>query len=181
MINATTSPREEVLAILHELALPADQYVLAGSGILAIRDLRHPGDIDIFTTTKLWFDLLRQEKGTPSERWAEWTWEPVWKVFTTDPADKLRKSDPAYLYCSVNGVEVNIFNSWRIRDTGNINVAELLNSVQMIDGIPCQTLKSLQAWKSSIRREKDIPDLDLIQKQILIEEAQTAHSRNGRA
>lgn len=47
---------------LEKLNLPKNQYVIFGSGPLAIRGIRENEDIDLIVTKKLWDELLKNTK-----------------------------------------------------------------------------------------------------------------------
>lgn len=150
---------EELITILNILDLPKHQFVVVGSGILMMRDLRKAGDLDIFCTTELWFDTLWEDE---SDRWG---------VYVPNGYNPEERCDPPFLYRTVNGIEVNMFFSWRQREQGNLNVSDAIAAAETINEFPCQTLKDLMDWKSTVMRDKDIADLELIEKQLMIEES----------
>jgi hypothetical protein len=143
--------------ILYELDLPAGQWVLSGSGVLVLNGIerdRPMGDVDIFVATRTWFtlffrDLMSYERNP-------------WGIFTTEPNDKKRRSDPPYLFKQIHGIEVNIFQSWRRRGIGDIDVAFWLANPQIVEGFPCVPVQFLLDWKEEVGRAKDQTDIERI-------------------
>lgn len=112
-------------------------------------------DLDIFCSTRLWFDLLFADgpKANPEDGWG---------VYTASPRDPSRKCDPPYLYKDVEGLEVNLFFGWRARDYGNINANSCIEYAEEIAGWPCMRLGRLLAWKEAADRRKDQDDIEAI-------------------
>jgi hypothetical protein len=48
----------ELIDELRTLRLPVDEFAVFGSGPMAIRGLKEPGDLDIIVTNRLWTTLL---------------------------------------------------------------------------------------------------------------------------
>ena len=148
--------KERLVRILCDLNLPEGQWILSGSGVLCLHGIerdRPMGDVDIFVATRLWFEILRSAMYS----------EDTWKVWTTDPEDPARRSDPPYLYKEMHGIEVNIFSAWRRRQVGNIDVAWWIANAEMVDGWPCVALQFLLDWKDALGRAKDATDIERIQ------------------
>lgn len=139
----------KVEGILEKLDLDKEQFAVTGSGVMALAGIdREIGDLDIMTTTRYWFELAK---------------DPSWRVWTTDPNDVKRRCDPPYLYKTVDGIEVNIFFDWRIRDRGNIDFNEVFRNRRIkLRGWPCVDLEFLFDWKAEVARPKDLRDLMLI-------------------
>lgn len=141
---------KQIDRILIGLALPRGQWVLAGSGVMVLHGIEreHPlSDLDIFCSTRLWFDRLYDYAGGG------------WRVYTTSPMDPARKCDPPYLYKVIDGLEVNLFFGWRARDYGNLNVNSTIEYAEEVAGWPSMTLGKLLAWKQAANREKDQSDI----------------------
>lgn len=49
---------EELLETLDSIELPDGQYAIFGSGPMAVRGLREPGDLDVIVSSLLWLQLL---------------------------------------------------------------------------------------------------------------------------
>jgi hypothetical protein len=147
-----------LIRILRELNLPRGQWILSGSGVMCLHGIerdRPMGDIDIFCSTRLWFDLYHSGLvGIIHEHG-----ESPWRIFTTDPTDPKRCVDPPYLYKKIYDIEVNIFFSWRKRSVGDIDVGFWIANAQEVDGIPCIPIQFLLDWKEEVGRAKDATDI----------------------
>jgi hypothetical protein len=169
----TVDERERVLKILEDLNLPDGRWVLSGSGVMILNGLeRHKpmGDLDIFVATRTWFDLLEQ-KERRLDRPSNFEQRvpvcvPKWEVFTTDPDDPMRRSDPPYLYGIMHGLEVNIFHGWRKRGIGDIDVAFWICNPEVVEGWPCIPLQFLLDWKQQVGRDKDQQDIKLLREHL---------------
>lgn len=153
--------RERVIRICRDLALPASQYVINGSGSMIMHGItaeergKEMGDLDIFCATRVWFELLAKARPMIPRRIS-------WSLFTTDPSDVKRRVDPAYLYADVHGLEVNIFSEWRRRPRGNFDVGFYIANAVKIDGIPCAPLQFIYDWKATTGRAKDQIDMEVL-------------------
>jgi hypothetical protein len=142
--------RTRLERILCDLNLPEGQWVINGSGVMVLHGIERPkpmGDLDIFCTTRLWFDLLA---------------EGSWKVWTTGPEDPRRCCDPPYLYRDMYGLEVNIFHGWRRREVGNFDPAFYIYNAEKVAGWPCAPLQFLLDWKQEVGRAKDVDDIRIL-------------------
>lgn len=140
---------DELLDILVELDLPKDEYILGGSGPLMLRNIRRVNDVDIFVTTSLWFRVYANQDG--------------WKIYRTDPKDVVRRCDPPFLYKEINGIEVNLFFGWKTRGPmSQLDTASLMSRAEIVLGIPCIPLVELYHLKKAVGRDKDLEDLQLI-------------------
>lgn len=150
------TPSQQVADALIDFPIPTTRYVLVGSGPMALRDMREVGDLDIFTTTADWFNLVNTY---------------YFKTWMTDPNDPKRRCDPPICSRKLAGIEVNCFFDWRIRDEmigGNVNVNKLIAEAELVGtetsegmpwAIPCMTLEYLIAWKLEAGRPKDFRDI----------------------
>jgi len=157
VLETAMTEKERLDKILLHLNLPEGQWVLSGSGVMELHGIereRPMGDIDIFVATRTWMNLLTDNLFSPDG----------WNVFTTDPDDPKRRSDPPYLYRVLDGIEVNIFHSWRKRGVGDIDVAFWLNNTEKVRGWPCIPLQFLVDWKEQTGRAKDQTDIERIKK-----------------
>jgi hypothetical protein len=125
--------QERIRQIVADLGLgPTDPYVINGSGSMVMHGItaddrgRPMGDLDVFVATRHWFEML--DAGYHDQRWAVWT---------TDPSDPMRRSDPPYLDGIMYDLPVNVFHGWRQRMVGNFNVAFYLANPVIIDGVRC--------------------------------------------
>lgn len=158
-----TTERARIVRILDTLALPTDEYVVAGSGSVLLHDVERekpPGDLDVFCTTRLWFALLGHV-----------TAGSTWSVFIPDTNDRAARCDPPYLFREVEGLEVNVFSQWRQRGVGDIRIADWLASAETCHGFPCVPLMLLLDWKLAVGRSKDLEDVLLLQRVLGVEGA----------
>jgi hypothetical protein len=165
--------RARMIRILDELNLPKGQWTLSGSGIMVMHNIERDkpmGDIDIFVSTRLFFDLLginTVDIGT--NRTVRATHDPrtsKWEVYSTDPLDPKRRADPPYLAREMYGIEVNIFSDWRRRGVGDLDVNFLVHNAKPVDGIPCYPLQILLDWKEELGRAKDVDDIRVLKEHL---------------
>lgn len=119
---------------LKALKLLTGQYAIFGSGPLAIRNLRDAGDIDIIVTQELWEKLAKRYPQTVKETIKG----PV---------------------TSINIGHIEIYRDWL-----NLTpkVKELIDSADIINGLPFVKLDYVIEWKTFMGRDKDKNDLKLI-------------------
>ena len=148
--------RRRVTRILDELALPSNQYMINGSGAMLLQGIseevrgRPIGDLDIFCATRLWFDLYHKD---------------FWQLVTPNPEDPDRRCDPPILRSFMYELEINVFSSWRWRTYGNFDVNGIIRNAILVDGrYPCAHLNFILAWKKEVRRDKDITDIEVIER-----------------
>ncbi len=53
---------QKLIQELKDLNLPEDEFAVFGSGPIAIRGLKEPGDLDVIVTQKLWRQLSAKHK-----------------------------------------------------------------------------------------------------------------------
>jgi hypothetical protein len=162
-------PATRVQGVVRALDFPSSQFFLGGSAALALRGIRHVGDLDVGVTSRLWSRLAL---------------EPQWSVWTTNP-ESPRRCDPPYLVNTVEGVEVNVFCQWRrwSHDETEFNDFNRVFAIGLdkINGIPVIKLHILLRQKvdavvNCMRdgepcRWKDLNDIRTISEWIEREEA----------
>jgi hypothetical protein len=119
---------------LKSLNLPAGQYAIFGSGPLAIRDIRDANDLDLIVKQELWGKLASQY--TPHE-----------------------KETPKGPISSIAIGNIEIYKEW-MNLTPKIN--EIIDSAEIINGLPYVKLEYVIEWKTYLDRDKDKNDLKLI-------------------
>lgn len=129
-----------IIEEVKKLNFPLGQYVIVGSGPMAIRGLREARDIDIVATVEL-FEKCK------STGWQimPWTYpEKVGQIYL--------KQDNVELYLDVN--------------CGNFNptTAELIERAEIIEGIPFTTLKDMINFKRAYNKEKHLQDIKITEK-----------------
>lgn len=129
---------------LKGLALPADDFVIAGSAPLYIRDLRDEvSDLDVVAGERCW----RQAQPLGSLQPA-----PYGDVLSVGVVE--RKARP------VGPIEV--LNAWFPPLFGN--VAQLIENAEVVDGLRFLTLQDTYRWKERLGREKDRDDLSRVRR-----------------
>jgi hypothetical protein len=159
------------------LALPHGEYFFNGSSVLALHGInrdRPMGDIDIFVTTALWFDLLEKSGYTRTTRLSPSTLaqeEGRWWVIQPDRKDFKRRIDPPILRTYLFGITVDIFLNWRKRGgPGDFDPALYLLNTERINGLPCAPLQLIMDWKLGAGRSKDLLDVVAIREYLGFEE-----------
>jgi hypothetical protein len=133
--EAIGGPSERVGRLLRELDFEWGQFFLGGSAGLALRDIRDIGDLDVGVTTRYWTDLWLRGN---------------WRIWTTDP-DGPRRCDPPYLVREVQGIQVHVFNQWRLwsHDETEYNDFNRVfeDGIELVNGWPCIKLEILLRQK----------------------------------
>lgn len=128
--------QDRVHRVVAALDLEPGEYFLGGSAGLALRGIRHIGDLDVGVTTEYWVRLLQRRR---------------YEVFTPDSDDERRACDPPYLITRVGEVEVHFFFSWRRRglDETRFNDFNLVfrEGIEAYNGLPCIRLPLLLQQK----------------------------------
>jgi hypothetical protein len=143
--------RELIHAIMDDLKLPPERYLLGGSAAMVLSGLERKkkmGDLDIFCDTEFWFKLRN---------------DLAWTVWTPDPMDPASRCDPPYLVRHKYTLEVNAFFNWRRRGVGDIDLNFWMANKVEIDGLPCVPLQLLLDVKRSWGRAKDVDDILILE------------------
>ncbi len=127
--------RQEVIARILALQLPATQYVVVGGAALSIRDLRETDDIDLVVTPDLFSSLLR----------SGWSSKP-----RPNGKPGLRY-DCFEAYLDVNSDGFSRSTPW------------LMEHAEVLHGIPCVDLETLIGWKRTYGRDKDLRDVEILE------------------
>lgn len=127
--------RQEVIAEILALELPAHAYVVVGGAAMTIRGLRETSDIDLVVTPDL-FDRLAA---------VGWTRKP-----RPNGQPGLRRGR-VEVYLDVGTPSCAPGVEW------------LLAHADLDAGIPLVDLDTLLAWKRAYGREKDARDVELLQ------------------
>lgn len=161
---------ERIIRICDDLNLRPGEWVLNGSGVLALHGIergRPMGDMDIFCSTEQWIELL-----TCNHPWRDSSRR--WNIFTTNGCDPRRMCDPPYLYATFYGLEVNIFQSWRQRPhergMGDMFIPDYIAAAELVQSVPCAPLGFIISWKLSTGRTKDLTDVLAIRRHLKLPE-----------
>lgn len=138
-------------SIFNQLNLPEGQWVLTGSGVMALHGInpRPLGDVDLMLATRTWFQILH---------------DLSWNIFTTDPDNPHNRCDPPYLYKEMEGIPVHIFFDWRTRGVADTDVNAMIRSAEIVRGWPCVSLKYILGIKRELNRPKDLVDIDVLER-----------------
>ncbi len=123
-----------IIQKIKELNLPNDQYVVIGSGTMAVLGIREANDIDISVKEEL-FDKLKET--------GEW--------------EEFEKYGRPFLKKDV--FDINKHLGW---EKYSITIQEANKSALFIEGIPFMNLDELINFKDAMAREKDFKDIELI-------------------
>lgn len=119
-----------------DLDLPFGQYALFGSAPMYVHGLRENiSDIDIIVTQELWNELSK------SEQWQ--------KSISSSGKECLVKDN---------------FELWQNWQPGEWDINKLINEAEVIDGLPFVRLEDVLVWKKLYGREKDLKDVEVIEK-----------------
>jgi hypothetical protein len=125
---------QELFSKIRELNLPPGKYALFGSAPMGVRGLKDCHDIDVIVTEDMW--------GTYRNR-------PEWIA-------KVGPRGDDYLE---NG-EIELWKNWR---PGEWEIQKLIDSAELIDGLPFVRLHDVLKWKRLNGREKDLKDIEIIE------------------
>lgn len=129
----------DIFEEVKKLNLPPGEYVIVGSGPMAARGIRRYKDIDILVTKKFYKKLIKQG----------------WKTVEIN---------------GVNGKFVVLKNGKFEADKrlciGDYkpDIEAVIKNAEVINGIPFMRLEELIKFKTALGREKDLKDIELIEK-----------------
>lgn len=123
---------QKLLQELRALNLPTDQYVIIGSGPLAIRNLREAQDLDILASDSLWNELSQK-----------------YPVIPQIPPD-------------IEKIQIGNIEFVGKGSSYLSSKDEIFKTADFIDGFPYLNLNLLKKFKLKMAREKDLKDVELI-------------------
>ena len=126
--------KDEIIAKIKSLNLPADSYVVFGSSPLAVAGIREAQDIDLVVSP----EILEQFK------------KAGWKRLDKGPRDKPLAHDV-----------FEVHDDWHF-SSYNPTLQDLHATATWVDGVPFASLAEVRKWKSSAARPKDLEDIKLI-------------------
>lgn len=137
MIEHIPNKDYSVLDELDGLNLPEGEYMIMGSGILDALGIRKAHDVDMVVSDEAYAHLR-------SSGWAD------------------KVSSDGHV-----GIEYGVFEAypdWTDDDRVVKKVDELLVGAEWVNGIPYNSLAKLSLYKTRRGQEKDLADLELIQR-----------------
>ena len=128
--------RNQIITKVRGLNLPKDSYVVFGNCPLAIAGIREANDIDLLVSKELFVKLKKSG----------------WKEFYKS------SNDIPLIHDVFEAHEHWSFSSY------NPTLKHLLISSTSIGGIPFASLLEVRKWKTVSKRQKDLADIELIDK-----------------
>ncbi len=125
---------DELFNKVRDLKLPVGQYAIFGSGPMGVRGLKTCHDIDIIVTEDLWNTY--KAKG--------------WEVRNMSHGSRYLFND-----------EIELWKDWK---PGEWDIHKLIKEAEIINGLPFVKLEKVLQWKKLSGREKDLKDIETIQK-----------------
>lgn len=135
---------KELFQKIKELNLPQGKYAIFGSAPMCIRGMRECRDLDVIVTE----DLFNEQNEKPG-----------WEI------RKTKKS----IYLEKDGIE--LWKDWGPdwSSAGQWDIKGLINEAEIIDDLPFVRLKEVLEWKNILGREKDLRDIEIIEKFLQIQ------------
>lgn len=128
-------PSMELFDLFRALDLPAGDYAVFGSGPLIIRGIIEPAnDLDVLSRGEAW-------------AWA------------SEVGELVELPEHGVTVASLFDGAITIGTVWAI---GDVDVDELIDSAELIDGIPFVRLEHVAAYKRIAGRPKDLEHLALL-------------------
>ena len=127
---------QKLLNELKKLNLPRNEYVIIGSGVLAVRNIREVHDLDILPSDKLWDELVKKYPVTP-------------------------ENPPDIEKILIGNIEF-VGKGSSYRDTAVATLDEIFKTADFINGFPYINLNLLRKIKLKMGRGKDLKDISLI-------------------
>jgi hypothetical protein len=127
---------KELFQRVKELNLPIGEYAIFGSGPMGIRNLREMHDIDLIVSDRIFDEYSKKQE---------------WKIKEIYGYRDWLKND---------SLEIEMGRDW---DEG-WDVEGMIREAEIIDGLPFVKLDYLIKWKKFSGREKDLRDVEIINK-----------------
>lgn len=132
-----------IIEEVKKLNFPIGQYVIVGSGPMAVRGLRDAHDIDIVVTREL-FETCKANG-----------WEPVPWTYPEKIGQIYLRKNYVELYLDVNCADFNPATE------------ELIQRAEIIEGVPFIPLQDMIRFKRAYNREKHHRDIEITEKYLL--------------
>jgi hypothetical protein len=131
----------KLIRLLEGLALPAGDYVVTGSGPLLAHGLKKDiHDIDVVARGTAWEKAARL--GRPR-----------------------RSKSGLGLRIVLFGGDIEVFDHWL---GGLLDTDAMIDSAQLVDGLPFLSLEDTLRWKRGLGRAKDLADVALIERHLAV-------------
>ncbi|MFA5169386.1 MAG: hypothetical protein WC420_01385 [Candidatus Paceibacterota bacterium] len=116
--------------------LPIGEYAIFGSGPMGIRNLREMHDIDLIVSDRIFNEYLNKQGWEIKEIYGYRDW------------------------LKNESLEIEMGRDWH----EGWDVEGMIGEADIIDGLPFVKLRYLIDWKKYFGREKDLKDVELIEK-----------------
>jgi hypothetical protein len=135
-----TTMKDPLLDALHEMGLDAKDYAVFGSAPLFMHGLKDTlRDLDVIARGRAWQQALElAERG-------------LVEIVTPPSGRGTMLRHPSR--------PIEIFNEWTTKE---IDLDELIDAAELIDGIPFVQVGDVLRWKAESGREKDRRDLEVV-------------------
>ena len=120
-----------------EIKLPIGKYALFGSAPMGARGLKKCGDIDLIVDDEIW---------------EEYKNKPGWNYQITENGVEHIESDDS---------DIEIWHDWR---PWYQTARQFIDDTEIIDDLPFVKLTYVLEWKKKWGREKDMGDIEIIEK-----------------
>lgn len=123
------------MQVVDNLNLDSDAFIVVGSGVLAVLELREAGDVDIIVSP---------------ETFQRFEANPAWQRKIVEDGN-----------CSLVRGDCELMLDW---DSPNKkpNLQDLKQDECTLNGIPFISPSRLLAWKERARRPKDLKDIEIL-------------------
>lgn len=121
---------------LKKLNLPTSQYVVIGSGSLAVRGMRDAKDLDAIVTNELWNELIKK-----------------YPTVIENGVERIQFENDI----EILNLEQSIFGNSKV-----VSFQEIFEKADVFDSIKFMNLEHLKKIKLELGREKDLRDIELI-------------------
>ncbi len=126
--------RRSIIDRVKALELPESEYVIIGSGIMDALGIRESHDVDMVVSDRL-YETLKN---------ADWEEQEQYGVHMLTHED------------------VEVWPSW-YHEGARLSLSQLVDRSVSIDSVRFVSPEFLLEWKRAARREKDLPDIELLQ------------------
>ncbi|MFM2357492.1 MAG: hypothetical protein RJA61_229 [Candidatus Parcubacteria bacterium] len=127
---------------IHKLNFPSDQYIVVGSGIMAVKGIREACDLDIVVSQEL-FEKCKSED---------------WEVMPWTRSGKLGKE---WLKKGITDLMLEVMSGDKTFD-----LKTLVKEGEKVQGVWFMSLSQLIFFKKEYGRQKDFDDITLMEKYI---------------
>ncbi|TAK56972.1 hypothetical protein EPO17_03230 [Patescibacteria group bacterium] len=143
MLNPSQKLNIDIFERVRALHMPLGQYVVVG-GVMEALGIRKNKDVDVVCTDLLFQKLKKEGK---------------YKLCDCADCENIRNKDDKEI---LKGEGVDIISAYSYRDLYYCSTEKLIETAQIIEGLPFVSLVELKKWKLACAREKDLNDVTLI-------------------